>query len=83
MIDDGIRSNKNYRNFLVVIDKFNKYGWVIHLRSKTAQTVTNEFYFRVHKPNCEPSLTEPKDRKDFVSNVFTVFLIRQRYKKIS
>ena len=36
-------TNKNYKFLLMVIDTFSKYGWVIPLKNKTAQTVANAF----------------------------------------
>ena len=39
----GPENNRGYRYFLVLNDKFNKFGWVVGIRNKNAITITNAF----------------------------------------
>ena len=43
MNDYGIKNNKGYRYILVVIDNFSKVGWIIPLKNKYAQSITDAF----------------------------------------
>ena len=43
MSDNKISNNKSYRYIFIVIDIFSKYLWIIPLKNKYSQTITNEF----------------------------------------
>ena len=47
------RSNKGYKYLLTVIDVFSKYGWIVHLKTKTGKEVAQAF--RKLFPNGHPS----------------------------
>ena len=49
MIDYGVENNTGYRLILVVIDNFNKIGWVVPLKNKFAQTITDEVSNLINK----------------------------------
>ena len=60
---------KSYRNILVVIDNFSKYGWRIASNNETAKTSLQDYSKKIHKLNRKPSLTETDDGKFFVEKI--------------
>ena len=42
--------NKGYRYLLMVLDVFSKYGWIVPLKDKKGETVTEAFTVRIQKP---------------------------------
>ena len=43
MVDYKKSNNKGFRYMFVIIDNYSKYLWVIPLKNKYSQTITNEF----------------------------------------
>ena len=64
MTDFGKKINEKYGLFLAAADKFSECGWDKTFKSKTALTITNEFYSSVHKTYRKPCPIETDDRKN-------------------
>ena len=60
----GVKNNKGYRYFLVVLDKFSKFVWTISLKNKYAQSKTVAFSQIVKSSKRKPNLLETDDGKD-------------------
>ena len=58
MNDYGPSNNKRCGNFLVLIDKFSRYGCTIPLKNKYAQTITDVFSENIKTSKCKPSILE-------------------------
>ena len=74
IVDYGSKNNKGYRYLLVVIDKFSKFGWVVTLKNKFAQTITDEVSNIINKSKRKPKLIETDDGKEFDNRTFNDFL---------
>ena len=74
MIDYKVKNNKSYRYILVVIDTFSKFGWVVPLKKKLAQTIIDQVSILIDKSTRKPSLIETNDGKEFVKKTFNDFL---------
>ena len=58
-------------------------GFVVPLKTTTAQYITNEFLNNIHEANCKPSLTETSDAEEFGNKVFIGFLNNNELKTSS
>ena len=83
MIDYGVKNNKGYRYILVVIDNFSKFGWVMPLKNKFAQTITDEVSNLINESKRKPNLIETDDGKEFVNKTFNDFLKLNDIKRYS
>ena len=83
MVDYGVKNNKGYRYILVGIDNFSKFGWAGPLKSKSAQTITDEVSNFINKSKRKPSLIETDDGKEFVNKTFNDFLKLNDIKRYS
>ena len=83
MIDYGVKNNKGYRYILVVIDNFSKFGWVVPLKNKFAQTITDEVSNLINESKRKPNLIETDDGKEFVNKTFNDFLKPNDIKRYS
>ena len=83
MIDYGVKNNKGYRYILVVIDNFSKFGWVVPLKNKFAQTITDEVSNLINESMRKPNLIETDDGKEFVNKTFNDFLKLNDIKRYS
>ena len=81
--DYGPESNRNYRNVLVVIDNFSKYGWTIPLKNKNAQTIKDSFENILIKSKRKPNLIESDRAKEFYNKIFQDFLNKNNIKLYS
>ena len=83
MVDYGVKNNKGYRYILVVIDNFSKFGWVVPLKNKFAQTITDEISNLINESKRKPNLIETDDGKEFVNKTFNDFLKLNDIKRYS
>ena len=65
MIDYGVINNKGHRYILVVINNFSKFGWVVPLKNKFAQTITEAFSNIITISKRKPNLIESDRGKEF------------------
>ena len=49
------KSNKGFRFLLCVIDIYRKYAWIIPLKDKKGNTITNAFQKILKELNCKPN----------------------------
>ena len=49
------KSNKGFRFLSCVIDIYRKYAWIIPLKSKKGNTITNAFQKILKELNCKPN----------------------------
>ena len=56
--DYGPENNRNYRNVLVIIDNFSKFGWTAHLRNRNAQTIKDSFEKTFIRSKRKPNMIE-------------------------
>ena len=83
MNDYGNKNNKCYRYILVVIDNFSKFGWIIPLKNKYAQSITDAFSQIIKTSKRKPNLLETDDGKEYVNKIFNEFLINHNVKRYS
>ena len=81
--DYGPEKNIGYRNVLVVIDNFSKYGWTIPLKNKNAQTIKDSFEIILISSKRKPNLIESVRGKEFYNNFFQDFLNKNNIKLYS
>ena len=74
MIDYKISNNKGFRYIFIVIDNFSKYLWVIPLKNKYSQTITNEFSNILTKSKRKPLKIESDRGLEFYNSIFQNFL---------
>ena len=72
--DYGPENNGGYRNVLVVIDNFSKFGWTIPLKNKNAQTIKDSFENILINSKRKPNLIESDRGREFYNNTFQDFL---------
>ena len=70
----GPENNRGYRYVLVIIDNFSKFGWIVSLKNKNAQTITNSFEKILINSKRKPKLIESDRGKEFYNNIFQDFL---------
>ena len=83
MNDYSIKNNKGYRYILVVIDNFSKFGWIIPLKNKYAQSITDAFSQIIKTSRRKPNLLETDDGREYVNKIFNEFLNNNRIKRYS
>ena len=71
--DYGPENNRGYRYVLVVIDNFSKFGWVIPLKNKNAQTIKESFENILISSKRSPNFLETDRGKEFYNNIFQDF----------
>ena len=81
--DYGPENSRGYRNVLVIIDNFSKFGWTIPLKNKNAQTIRNSFENNLISSKIKPNLIETDRGKEFYNNVFQDFLNENNIKLYS
>ena len=81
--DYGPKNNKGYRYVLVVLDNFSKFGWTVPLKNKKAQTIKDSFENILINSKRSPNLIETDRGKEFYSNIFQDFLIKNNIKLYS
>ena len=81
--DYGPENNRNYRYLLVVIDNFSKYGWIIPLKNKNAQTIKDSFENILIRSKRSPNLLEGDFDRGFYSHIFQDFLYKNNIKLYS
>ena len=74
--DYGPENNRGYKYVLVIIDNFSKVGWTLPLKNKNAQTMKDSFENVLISSKRKPSLIESDREKEFFSNIFQDFLIK-------
>ena len=72
--DYGPKNNRGYRNMLVVIDNFSKFGLTIPLKNKYAQSKPDAFSEIFKSSNPKPSLLETDCGKEYVNKTFNELL---------
>ena len=80
--DYGPKNNKVYRYILVVIDNFSKFGWIIPLKNKFSQSITDAFSEIIKSSNRKPNVLETDDGKEYVNKIFNEFLNNNKIKSI-
>ena len=83
MNDYGIKNNKGYRYILVVIDNFSKFGWIIPMKNKYAQSITDAFSQIIKTSRRKPNLLETDDGKEYVNKFFNELLNNHNIKRYS
>ena len=83
MNDYGLNSNKDYRDNLVVINKFSKIGWTTPLKNKYAQSKTDICSQIVKTSKRKPNLLESDDSMEYVNKIFNDFLNNNNFKTCS
>ena len=63
-IDYGMEINREWRHFLVVVDKFSKNGFGVPLQIGAAQKIRNSISNIIHTSKRIPSLIETDDGKE-------------------
>ena len=64
------KNNRGYRYTLVVIDNFSKFGWIIRLKNKCAQSIRDAFSEVVKSSERKPNLLETDEGKEYVIKIF-------------
>ena len=72
--DYGPENNIGYRYILVIIDNFSKFGWIVPLKVKNAQTIEDSFENILISSKRKPNLIETDHGKEFYDNIFQDFL---------
>ena len=72
--DYGPENNRGYRYVLVIIDNFSKFGWIVPLKNKNAQTIKDSFESILINSKRSPNLIESDRGKEFYNNIFQDFL---------
>ena len=78
--DYGPENNRGYRYVLVIIDNFSKYGWIIPLKNKNAQTMKDSFENILISSKRRPNLIETDRGKKFYNKIFQDFLNKNNIK---
>ena len=68
--DYGPKNNRGYRNVLVIIDIFSKFGWTVPLKNKNAQTIKDSFGSTLKKSKRSPNLIENDLGKEIFLTMF-------------
>ena len=83
MNDYGPKNNRGYRYILVVVDNFSRFGWIIPLKNKYAQSITDAFSQIIKTSRRKPNLLETDDGKEYVNKIFNEFLNTNKIKRYS
>ena len=83
MNDYGIKNNKGYRIFIVVIDNFSKFSCTIPLKTKYTQSITDAISQIVKSSKRQPSFLETDDGKEYVNKIFNDFPYNNNIKRYS
>ena len=81
--DYGPENNRGYRNVLVIIDNFSKFGWTTSLKNKNAQTKKDSFEKNIISSKRKPNLIETDRDKGFYNIIFQEFLNKNDIKLYS
>ena len=81
--DYGPKNNRGYRYVLVITDNFSKFGWIIPLKNKNAQTKKDSFENILISSKRKPNLIESDRGKEFYNNIFQDFLNENNFKLYS
>ena len=81
--DYGLKNNRGYRNVLVIIDNFSKFGWTVLLKNKNAQTIKDSSENILISSKRRPNLIESDRGKEFYNNIFQDFLNKNSIKLFS
>ena len=79
--DYGPENNRGYRNVLVIIDNFSKFGWTVPF--KNAQTIKDSFEKILISSKRKPNLIETDRGKEFYNNIFQGFFNNNNIKVYS
>ena len=74
MIDYKTSNNEGFRYIFVIIDIFSKYLWVILLKSKNSQTITNEFSKILTTSEWKPLKKESDQGAELYNSIFRSLL---------
>ena len=81
--DYGPENNRGYRNVLVIIDNFSKFGWTLPLRTENAQTIKDTFENILISSKRKANLIKSDRGKEFHNNLFQDFLNKNNIKLFS
>ena len=81
--DYGPENNRGYRYVLITIDNFSKFGWLVPLKNKNAQTIKDSFEDILINSKQKPNLFESDRGKEFYNNIFQDFLNKNDIKLYS
>ena len=79
----GPENERGYRYILVVIDNFSKFGWIIPLKIKKAQTIKDSFENNPITSKRKPNLIETDRGKEFYNIIFQSLLINKNIEHFS
>ena len=82
-VDYGAKNNNGYRYILVFEDIFSKFGWIVPMKNKFAQTITDEVSNPINKSKRKPKLIETDDGNEFVNKTSNDFLKLNDIKRYS
>ena len=82
MNDYGPKNNRGYRYILVVIDKFNKFGWTIPLKNRYAESITDALPQIVKTSKRTPNFLGTDDGKEYVIKIFNEFINKNNFDDI-
>ena len=77
--DYGPKNNKGYRQVLVIIDNFSKFGWTLPLKNKNAIKIKDCFE-NILISSKKPNLFGSDCGKEFYNNIFQDFLNKNNIK---
>ena len=69
----GSLNNRGYRDVLVIIDNFSKFGWTTALRKTNAQTIKDSFENSFISSKRKPNLIGTDHGKEFSNGIFRSF----------
>ena len=78
--DYGPKNNRGYRNFLIIIDNFSKFGWTVPLKNKNVTTKNDSFGNILINSKRKPNLLESDRGKEFYNNIFQNFINKNNIK---
>ena len=79
----GPENNKGYKYVLVKIENFSKFGWIIPLKNKNAQTRKDSFENILISSKRKPDLIESNRGKEFYKNIIQNILNNNKIKQYS
>ena len=74
MTDYKTSNNKGYRYIFVILDNFSKHLWVIPLKNKYSQTITDEFSNILTISERKPLKLESDRGSELYNNIFQNFI---------
>ena len=77
------KNNRVYRNVLVIIDNFSKFGFTVPFKNKNSQSIKDSFENILIRSKRKPNLIKTDRGKEFYNNIFQDFLNKNNIKLYS